>query len=116
MNTLEEAWNWYENTRGQLRLMRRLGGRYWEDLPWDKGLGGDNRFHDLEGDKVQAAADSSLSHLDDVAVVVLFSAFESLVRRRILREVEEEAATIQHRALKFAVEEARQAIAEGSFF
>ena len=116
MNTLEDAWEWYKNTRNQLRLVRRLGERYWDDLPWDKGLGGDRLFQELAGDKARAGADLSLLYLDDLAVVVLFSVFESMVRLRVLAEVEGEAAGLRHRALKLAAEEMTRRIAEGGFF
>ena len=56
MNTLEEAWSWYDSTRVSLQLIHRLGSRYWTELPWSGGLGRDERFKSLEG---SAAAEKS---------------------------------------------------------
>jgi hypothetical protein len=49
MNTLQDAWSWYETTRDLLRLMQRLGKGYWPDLPWHLGLEKDDRFRHLGG-------------------------------------------------------------------
>jgi hypothetical protein len=116
MITLEEAWLWYESTQKQLRLMQRLGERYWDRLPWDGPRGKDDRFRDLDGEMVAGAAQLGLSQLDDLAVVVLFSVFESLVRKHVLDEMRNEVTTITHRSLLFAVMEAMHKVEEGSFF
>lgn len=116
MTSLEEAWTWYENTREQLELLRRLGTRYWSALPWENCLDRDDRFRLLQGDQVVGRTTFSLAHLDDLAVVVLFSAFESVVRMEVLDEVRKEARGIRHRSLQHAVEEAMTQIEEGSFF
>ena len=44
MNTLEEAWKWYENTRHQLKLIQWLGEYYWDEMPWDGKMGKDDSF------------------------------------------------------------------------
>src|SRR5947199_10694056 len=99
MKDLEEAWTWYSTTRTQLQRMRRLATRYWEELPWKGRMGGDPAFHH-EGAEVIDEVDLSLAHLDDLAVRVLFSVFETLVRGRVLVDVRREAETIRHVALQ----------------
>jgi hypothetical protein len=116
MNTLEEAWRWYQITRHQLKLMRRLGGRYWADLPWGGTLGRDDYFRVLQGETVANEADFSLAQLDDLAVVVLFSVFEYQVRQFVLADVKPEVEALKHPALQWAAAEATNQIAEGSFF
>jgi hypothetical protein len=90
MMTLEDARRWYETTRRQLRLFGRLGGTYWNDLPWDSALGKDDRLKTLEANVIIEDVGFCLEHLDDLAIPVLFSAFESVVRDQILSVIEEE--------------------------
>lgn len=116
MTTLEDAWRWYNSTRRHLRLSHRLANRYWDVLPWSGQLELDDDFRHLDREQVKEEAEMSLSHLDDLAVVVLFSVFESVVRERIGNEVAAESALLRHRALKLAAAEAQDKIAEGSFF
>src|SRR4051794_28128077 len=105
MNSLEDAWRWYRDARDLLQLMQRLAVRHWDELPWDGHLGRDDRFRTLEGTELESKARFSLDHLDDLAVIVLFSVFESLVRDRVRREVEDEAANLRHVALRLAARE-----------
>ncbi|HKI36867.1 MAG TPA: hypothetical protein VKA46_33755 [Gemmataceae bacterium] len=116
MTSLEDAWRWYEKTRSQLRRMKRLAQHYWTELPWEGRLERDDHFQLLQAGQVEEEAAFGLLHLDDLAIVVLFSVFESLVRHRILAEVIEESKVIRHRTLKLAAEEARERVEEGSFF
>src|SRR4051794_11493344 len=96
MNGLDDARRWYEDNRRLLLLMRRLADRYWDKLPWDGHLEKDERFKQLEPQELVAGADSCLERLDDLAIIAMFSAFERLVRERLRREVEEEAASLRH--------------------
>jgi len=116
MTSLEDAWQWYESTRTALRQMQRLARLYWAELPWPGRLERDDDFRDLEPTRVGQGAALGLAYLDDLAVVVLFSVFESLVRHRILADVEQESRGLRHRALRLAAEEALDKIEEGSFF
>jgi hypothetical protein len=116
MTTIDEAWTWYRNTRQQVRLMQRLAESYWDNLPWDEVLARDRYFRSASQARVAAETAFSLLHLDDLAVVVLFSVFEAIVRSRVLDEVDAEAGSIYHRVLRLAVQEARQRVEEGSFF
>jgi hypothetical protein len=117
LDSLQDAWSWYQDMRLLLKVQRRLSARYWDDhLPWSGPMGQDAEFHSFTGSILTAKADFALSHLDDLAVVVLFSVFESLVRERVLREIESESASLRHRAIIAAVLEAKEQIEEGSFF
>jgi hypothetical protein len=114
MTTLEEAWAWYKDTRLILRLMLRLGKRYWNDLPWDGVLARDEHFKTIEGPTVEEKATSSLGHLDDLAVVVLFSVFEATVRRALVMEVSQEIPGLRHVVLRSAAGKALEAVKKGN--
>jgi len=116
MTSLEDAWRWYEMTRRQLRLIQRLAREYWTDLPWEGTLGGDDHFRNLKAPELEQDTLFTLDELDDLAVLVLFSAFESMVRIRILTEVRKEESAIRHSVLIEAVQEAIQRVEEGSFY
>jgi len=116
LESLEDAWRWYEDTRQSLRLLRRLSSRYWEELPWDGPLGQDGELRQLTGPSLTEKTDLTLPHLGDLAIVVLFSVFEATVRERVLKEIESEEAGLSHRVIRAAVQEAREQIEEGSFF
>src|SRR5437867_2755899 len=115
MMTLEAALLWYQETRRVLRLMRRLGHLHWERLPWDGELGKDESLKQVEGPQVAGAAHRGLEQLDDLAIVLLFSIFESMVRERIRGEVGEETKSLKHPVLQSAAEEAVQKLDRGSF-
>lgn len=115
MTTLEEAWQWYLNTRHHLLLWGRMAGSHWHKLPWES-LAKDEKFKGLEAKNVTGAVAQGVEHLDDLAVVVLFSLFESEVRQQILDEVDQELPKIQHRVLKVAAQDAKDQLEEGSFF
>jgi len=57
-----------------------------------------------------------LKPIDDLAVVVLFSVFESLVRDYLIRRIKPEAAALSDPILKQAADDALRGVAEGSFF
>lgn len=94
MMTLEVAWSWYLATQRHLKLLRRLGEKHWNDLPWDGALGRDDRLRAVGADTIVEGVSFCLEPLEDLAILVLFSAFESVVRDRVLtmieREIEEE--------------------------
>jgi hypothetical protein len=80
MMTLDDAWNWYVATQKQLSLFRRVGMRHWNGLPWDGAIGRDERLRTIEAQDIVAETGFCLDHLDDFAVLILFSAFESILR------------------------------------
>ncbi len=114
MRTLDEAWKWYEETKQLLVLMKRLGDRYWADLPWDGKLARDDAFRDLDGNLIVEMADDSLEHFDDLAIVFLFATFEISVRDHVMESIVSEASLISHPLLKHAIEGAISTIKKGS--
>ena len=115
MTTLLDAWIWYEKNRRLLQLIRRLGKKYWNHLPWPI-LEKDDRFRLLEGKTVEAEAESVLAEFDDLGIFVLFSVFEAVVRIYVHSNVSHEAAGLQHEALKRGAEHLLRNIADGSFY
>ncbi len=112
MMALDEAWNWYVQTRRHLNLFSRLGERHWQALPWDGPLGRDDRLKPLEADDIVEGVRFCLEPLDDLTILVLFSAFESVIRDRVLsmldREIEGQASHRDRPFLIGILEEARR--------
>src|SRR5262249_59256196 len=96
MNTLADAWKWYQNTSQQLLLMKRLATKHWDALSRDEHLGQDDRFRLLNREVVEEEASFGLKHLQDLAIVVLFSVFEAQVRQHVLAEMEAEVKPLHH--------------------
>jgi hypothetical protein len=115
MRTLDEAWNWYVHSRRLLKLMRRVADRYWLGLPWSE-MERDENFRALESEDVINSADMVLAEFDDIAVFVLFSVFEAIVRDHVLNELTEEVALVKHPALAKAAKALKGNIEEGSFY
>jgi hypothetical protein len=90
MMTLEAAWSWYLETKRHLKLFGRIGAKHWNDLPWDGTLGRDDRLKALGADAIVEGVSFCLGPLDDLSILVLFSAFESIVRDRVLAMIERE--------------------------
>jgi hypothetical protein len=118
MKDLVEAWTWYLETVQQLRLWRRIVDKYWSHLPGQGLLEKDDRFRNLDEARLVESSDASLREFDDLAVLVLFSVFESLVRSRVSQEVrlQVEVKAIEHVVLVKAIEDAIERIEDGSFF
>jgi hypothetical protein len=95
--------------------MGRVADRYWTKLPWDL-MARDDHFKNLEGADVIKDAKTILAEFDDIAVFVIFSAFEAIVRDRVLNEVAAEANLVQHPALVRAIASLKDNIEEGSFY
>jgi hypothetical protein len=117
MNTLADAWDWYVSTRRTLERMQRLGARYWNDFQWETAaIGRDDEFRMLEAAEIATQTTTSLAPIDDLAVVVLFSVFESLVRSHVVALIKPEATALSDPILKQAAEDAIRGIEEGSFY
>ena len=50
----------------------------------------DEKLKSLEAEAIITGSSFCLDHLDDFAVLILFSVFESVVRAQVLSEVEDE--------------------------
>jgi hypothetical protein len=116
MTDLDDAWRWYLAIKDQVQFTTRIAGKHWLNLPWDGDLGRDNFLRDVNPGRVVGDAEFVAGQLDDLAVVVLFSVFEATVRSGVLRDIEGEVEGLTHPALRYAVEQAKDGIAEGSFF
>jgi hypothetical protein len=114
--SLDDAWDWYESTRQLARTMQRMGEKHWNNLPWDGDLGRDDHLRHLESAVILSFSETVLDDLDDLCVLLLFSVFESIIRERVLAEVEAEFPPLRHVAIKRAFEEMKDGIEQGSFF
>ena len=118
MNTLADAWRWYEDSKKSLKLIHRLGEKHWLKLSTESltVLRHDDRFRQLEPQDITGPAKNALKELDDLAIVVMFSVFEGIVRDRILDEINPEKSLLRHQSLISAADDAIAAIGTGSFF
>jgi hypothetical protein len=117
MKTLAEAWNWYAATKRNLERMRRLGNKHWDDPSLEgASIWRDDQFRFLMSSVIDAETKASLKPIDDLAVVVLFSVFESQVRDYLAARIKPEAAGLTDPILRQAADEAVQGIEEGSFY
>ena len=116
MNTLDDAWRWYQTTRESLRLVSRIARRYWNTWDSDSPLGRDPVVRTAEPTALHEGAEAALEELNVFAVFVLFSLFEAEVRDSVLEDTAPERAAVTHTALSYWMAEAEQAIKEGSFF
>ena len=97
--------------------MRRLGRKHWVGLPWKThSIGQDEEFKTLEAPDIEQETAASLEPIDDLAIVVLFSVFESLVRSHVVQIIGPEASELVDPILKHAAEDAIQGVQEGSFY
>jgi hypothetical protein len=76
----------------------------------------DDTFKMLEASDIVAETTTSLEPMDDLAVVVLFSVFESQVRDDLAARMKDEANALTDPILKEAAADALQGVEEGSFF
>ncbi len=116
MMTFDEAWDWYIKTRKQLELLGRIGRRHWDHLPWDGELGRDEKLNSVEADDIVADTGFSLNHLDDFAVLILFSAFESILRDRARSEVRKELERLVNPLATRILDEAARDLEQSSIF
>jgi hypothetical protein len=121
MTTLEDAWAWYQAVHEGAKRLAHLS-KYWDQLPWGgeehwiRRLQNDNVLRHAEGGQLAAGAGVVQGNLEDLAVLVLFSVFEAIVRDIVASQVRPEAARLQHPALKAAGADVLHAITDGSFF
>jgi hypothetical protein len=117
MKTLADAWEWYLASRDNLKRMQRIGRRYWRAIPWEtEAIGRDDEFRTLEGPQIVAETEKGLAWIEDLAIVVLFSVFEAVVRSYLVTRIQPEARGLSDPILRQAAEEAIQGVREGSFF
>ena len=119
MKTIADAWNWYEATKRNLAC---TGCNAWAKnigailpLP-DSSIWQDDNFKMVEASHIEADTKVSLKPIDDLAVVVLFSVFESRVRDYLIELIKPQAESISEPILKEAVDDAIQGVKERSFY
>jgi hypothetical protein len=117
MKTLADAWSWYQATKRNLARMQRLGEKHWNDPSLEgASIWLDDDFKRVEASHIAADATVSLKPIDDLAIVVLLSVFESRVRDYLLELIEPQAESIRDPILKEAADDALQGVKEGSFY
>lgn len=116
MTTLDDAWKWYQAAKSSLVRMERLAGKYWEELPWTGRLGRDSDLRIAEADDVAAHAELARQPLDDLAIVVMFSVFESVVRDFLADRLNQEIGGLREPILREAADDALRGVTEGSFY
>lgn len=114
IKSLDNAWDWYHAVRTLAYDMKRLA-RLWNDPALEEVLGRDNRFRDRTAGNLLDLAEQALADLDDIAVLVLFSVFEATVRALAQADIDRETALISHPAVLRALDDLKEAIANGSF-
>jgi hypothetical protein len=113
MMTLEDAWRWHETTKRHINLFGRIGQKYWDGLAWDGPLGRDDKLKSLESGVIVEEFRFCVAHLDDFAILVLFSAFESAVREQVLSMIENERSQSDRPLVARILDEARQETKRG---
>ncbi|MGP0068267.1 MAG: hypothetical protein ACLQGP_32310 [Isosphaeraceae bacterium] len=116
MMTLDEAWDCYKTTKRQLDLLARIGWKHWDNLAREGEIGKDERLRTVESRAIIADTELSLEHLDDFAVLILFSAFESLIREQARSDVREARERLIHPLVTRILDEAIQNVEQGSIF
>lgn len=117
MNSLADAWEWHQATKRSLTRIQRLGERHWDDPSLDgSSLWQDDLFKTLISADIVRDTTASLALIDDLAVVVLFSVFESIVRDYLVQRIKPEAAALSDPILRQAAEDAIRGVEEGSFY
>jgi len=95
MMTLEEAFRWHKAIQSQLNLFARLGRNHWDEFPAENPLWKDEHFKGLESSVIVDQSRIGLDHLNDFAVMILFSVFEATVRDRVLSRAQSERGRIE---------------------
>jgi hypothetical protein len=78
-------------------------------------LSRDNRLRERTSADLIDQANAVLADLNDLAVLLFFSVFESTVRARATADVDRETALMRHPAVLSAVHDLKDAIENGSF-
>jgi hypothetical protein len=115
ISSLEDARHWYEGVRALANDMDRIGSRYWNEEPYASKLALDGRFRFVESSVIAERTRTVLDDLDDLAVLLMFSVFEAIVRDQALIDVDGSLAPPLHPAVGRAVDDLKQDLRSGSF-
>jgi hypothetical protein len=117
MKTLADARDWYIATKRSLDRLRGLGEKHWNDSSLaDASIWQDDRFRMLEAAVIVGDTETSLEPMDDLAVVVFFSVFESQVRDYLIELMRPHVDAIVEPILKESADDAVRGVEEGSFY
>jgi hypothetical protein len=114
IRSLDDAWKWYRAVKTLALDMRQLAAK-WDDPALKAVLGRTNRLRERTAADLLDEANTALDDLDDLAVLVLFSVFEAMVRTFAKADVDRETALMRHPAVLRAVNDLRESIENGSF-
>ena len=70
----------------------------------------------MEAEVIAKDAAFCHEHLDDFAVLILFSAFESIIREQILSVIQDERNRRSHAVVAQILDDAREQIEHGGFY
>jgi hypothetical protein len=116
ITSLDDAWRWYQSAKSILQLMKLVGEKHWDRLPWDGTLGRDETLKYLESAEIVVRAEMALDDINDLCVLLQFSVLEVIVRDHVIEEIEAELPNLRHPAISHAVTERWDVIRHGSFF
>lgn len=114
IRSVEDAERWYQAVRTLARDTERLALK-WEELGLEEVFRADNRLAERTPEGLSRNAKTVLDDLDDLAVLVVFSVFEAVVRDLARADVDRETASMRHPAVLQAVKDLKEAIEHGSF-
>jgi hypothetical protein len=114
IQSLDDAWNWYRAVKALARDMMKLAEK-WDTPEIQAVVSRDNRLRERTAGDLLDPANATLEDLKDLAVLLMFSVFETAVRDQAKTDVDRETASIQHPAVLRAVKDLKDAIENGSF-
>jgi hypothetical protein len=112
---LDAARDWHRAAKRVAWTVQVLGREYWDMLPADLPMFRRDRFK-VDGAVLERQAVAADSELDDVAIVLLFAAFEATLRQKAADEVRAELTADPPRpaVVRGALRELLSAIRRGS--
>jgi hypothetical protein len=120
MKTLEDAWNWYRAVSEGMKRLAHLA-KFWGEFPWSRGdewitrVERDNVLRHVEALDMKNDAQVVTDEHDDLAILVLFSVFEAIVRDLLRTQLAPEISRLRHASLKEAGKQVLEAVEHGSF-
>lgn len=120
MKTLEDAWNWYRVVAEGTKRLAHLA-KFWGQFPWGQGdewiarVERDNVLRHVEAVDLSNGARVVNDEHDDLAILVLFSVFEAVVRDHLKTQLAPEISRLRHPSLVKAGKEVEEAVEHGSF-